>query len=123
MKILAITSVFLSFLLVGCETAEKSGVKNECAYPAFSKYPINNVMTTVTRNKQVEVPTGEIRCTSNSIGTYTTTKCTEVTETKWIDYQDTAIVDLNERARRDEINRCAERTCYSRYGNADCESK
>ena len=115
--------LLLSMSLTGCATPEYNSAENECSFDAFRQYPVNNVPIIVTNTRAVQVPTGEIRCSTWQIGNGSDTSCKETMKTEHIPYQETRIVDTNAGSRRSVINNCAAQLCYSRYGNAACKKK
>ena len=117
-----ITVLLLMFILVGCSTPEYRSAKNECSYDAFQKYPINNVSSIITLTRAVQVPTGQTNCTTQYIGNYADTQCTQIMRTEYVPYQQSVVTDTNANSRQSAINSCAAQLCYSRYGNADCKS-
>jgi len=118
-----IATLIVILILSGCSTAEYRSAKNECSYDAFQKYPVNNVSTVITLTRAVQVPTGQTNCTTQYIGNYADTQCTQIMRTEYVPYQQNIVTDTNASSREGAISSCASQLCYSRYGNADCKSK
>jgi hypothetical protein len=122
-KFRLIVSITLGLFLVGCATAQYRIAERECGNDAFRQYPVNNQTEVRTYYKTVQVPTGQVNCTSRNAGYFTNTTCTAITVSQSVPYQQMVTVDTNENIRSQVIKSCAQSLCYTRYGNVRCKPK
>ena len=113
--------VLVAFL-TGCASAEWNAARQNCRAIWFERIPPNYQQITVQRTRTVEVPDGNIRCSSDAYGNTTTSSCTQGTRTMYIPYTATETIDTNKKRRNAQIMNCTTITCMDTYGNADCEA-
>jgi hypothetical protein len=115
-------SVVFVVLLTACATKELRSAREECRATGFSKYPIDNAQIVVTRQRGVQVPTGQTNCVYTPLGASVTSRCTEVMRTEYVSYQDVSTVDRNEGSRDNFVRSCARNLCQAKYGNPECKA-
>lgn len=114
--------VVLVVVLSACATSEFRSAVGECTQGAYVKYPVEEVQTMVSRNRPVDVPTGQTHCTTTYRGNQASSLCSPVMRTEWVPYQEAVMVDKNKSVRESLISGCAQALCLQRYGNADCKT-
>jgi hypothetical protein len=115
--------ICLSILfLASCHTADYIAATNQCSSEALRQIPIKMEQRSVTRTRQVEVPTGEVRCRSRTVDNYVRTTCKEVTQLVSQDYTAVEDVDSNQPIRDSYTKNCRVKLCTSKYGNSDCRN-
>ena len=108
--------------LSACATPEFRAAHGECTPGAFTKYPIEEVQTLVTRSRPVQVPSGLTQCSTSYHGNQAHTTCFPIMRTEFLNYQEIAMVDKNKSDRDSLIKGCAQALCVQRYGNAACNT-
>ncbi|MEY4317688.1 MAG: hypothetical protein RI902_1496 [Pseudomonadota bacterium] len=108
--------------LSACATPEFRAAQGECTPGAFTKYPVEEVQTLVTRSRPVQVPSGLTQCSTSYHGNQANTTCFPIMRTEFINYQELAMVDKNKPDRDSLIKGCAQALCLQRYGNAACNT-
>jgi hypothetical protein len=116
-------SLIASGLLAGCATPEFRQAKDECSGEAFRLYPVQQVLTVVSRTRMVQVPTGQTHCVTTQTGNVANTSCQQVMRTDYVPYLENVMVDVNASPRENAMTQCAMQLCIARYGNADCKTK
>lgn len=114
---------FIILLITGCATPEYKSAQNECSYDAYRNYPIMNVSSVVTLFREVRVPTGQTNCSTQYMGNFANTQCTQIMRSEYVPYQQSIVRDVNAGNRSSAINTCAAQTCFRRFGNVDCKSQ
>jgi len=107
--------------LSACATPEFRAAQGECTPGAFTKYPVEEVQTLVTRSRPVQVPSGLTQCSTSYHGNQAYTTCFPIMRTEFFPYQELAMVDKNKPVRDSLIKGCAQALCVQRYGNSDCK--
>ena len=106
----------------GCATPEYKAAYSECSPGAFAQYPEDKVHSFEMRQRLIQVPTGQVSCTSVQDGANKKqTVCTPITTVSSIMVMAPVIVDRNEETRRRLISACAQSLCVARFGNGDCK--
>jgi hypothetical protein len=108
--------------LSACATPEFRAAQSECTPGAFTKYPVEEVQTLVTRSRPVQVPSGLTQCSTSYHGNQAHTTCFPIMRTEFLNYQEMAMVDKNKLVRDSLIKGCAQALCVQRYGNAACNT-
>jgi hypothetical protein len=112
----------LSCLAVSLSSCSAEYVNNKaiCSQKAFSMYPVNRVLSNITRYKSVKIPSGYSSCTSYHIGTSVNTNCQEFYTSKLESYVEPAIIDINERQRKNLVRNCVASACLATHNNEFC---
>ena len=109
--------------LSGCATPEYKAAYAECSPGAFTQYPEDKVRSFEMRQRWIQVPTGQVNCTSvQDAANKKQTVCTPITTVSSLTVMEPVIVDRNEEPRRRLISACTQSLCVSRFGNGDCKS-
>jgi hypothetical protein len=106
----------------GCATPEYKAAYSECSPGAFAQYPEDKVHSFEMRQRLIQVPTGQVSCTSvQDAANKKQTVCTPLTTVSSIMVMEPVIMDRNEEPRRRLINACTQSLCVARFGNGDCK--
>jgi hypothetical protein len=109
--------------LVACASEAYYAAQSACEPSAYNRYPAKMVTQLVTTTREVDVPTGTTSCTSSRLGRDVETTCVAVTQKRTQTYQESEAVDINERPRKDMIERCTIAKCRQQFGNDTCTKK
>jgi hypothetical protein len=122
--------ILMTIITAGCATPEYNQARFECNQVAYQKYPQMLQSTVVRKSTRVEVPDGNVTCSTVSIesgGTVgrplyrTETQCRQGSKYQTRYYDDLVAIDVNESARNMFIFACVNDLCLRRYGNNNCE--
>lgn len=114
-------SLIAAAALAGCTTPQYDLAREQCRRDAATKFPPNLQNKVVQNSRLVEVPDGTSSCTTTQERNQMYTTCRQGTKYVRDYYNETIVVDLNERQRDQFINNCTVRFCINRYGNPQCE--
>jgi len=118
-----VLAVLMGVLLSGCATKAYREVAQECSPAAYADYPVDQVRLVETRQRMMQVATGMRSCYTSKDGQHTHTICNDITRPELITYQESVVVDQNEKVRNMAIASCAANLCLQRYGNAKCKTE
>jgi hypothetical protein len=107
--------------LVACATQARKDIVAQCTQDGFQLHPQIIKEKLVQRLKTVQVPTGEINCTTIGIEAYATTNCKANTRTEFIPYTALENIDINKSTRDSYILNCADSICNQNYKNKECK--
>ncbi len=110
----------LTIPLLGCATPERNHEKNICSVRYHAEIPAIYSQVMVNKTRYVQVPNGNVTCTTTNLGNTTKTNCVEGTRSEAVPYTAVETVDLNKDQRDMAINACANNACIVKYGNPDC---
>ncbi|MBX3456621.1 hypothetical protein [Ferrovibrio sp.] len=110
----------LALLLSGCATPEWTHEKNICATRYYAEIPAVYSQVMVNKTRYIQVPDGNVTCTTSGSGNTTTTNCIQGTRSEAVPYTAVETVDLNKDQRDAAIKSCAASACVAKYGNPDC---
>lgn len=117
MKSSVLVYLMLPVLLVGCATQERRNAVDRCQSSALRMYPYKFERMLVTKNKTIQVPTGDVTCTRYG----NVTQCDSQMRTEYIPYTAIDNVDVNRDLREAEAKSCADSFCLSTYQNRECK--
>ena len=111
----------VGLLLASCSTTEFREENSICKATWMKKIPPRYVKETYNKRMSREVPTGKIKCESDTIFNTTYTDCEQVTKTEYYTVPAVRTVDRNESRRDSQISSCTRQKCNRKYGNAECK--
>ena len=111
--------VAVGALLAGCATREWHQVNDACVRIYRREIPPHYERVLVEEEKEIEVPDGNIQCTTKN----GKTDCTQGTRIEYIPYTTLKTVDTNANRRQAAIEICTKHCCMNLYRNEDCEPK
>ena len=76
---------------------------------------------TVQRVRPVNVPNGNVTCSTTGMGTFLSTNCTSGTNLEFVPYTSVERIDVNKEMRLSDLGNCVRSTCYRKYGNVECQ--
>ena len=117
-----ITLLGVGLFLSSCSTTEFREQKGICTATWMKKIPPRYVKETYNKRMSREVPTGKIKCESDTIFGTTYTDCEQVTRREYYTVPAVRTVDRNASRRDAQISSCTQQKCNQKYGNAECKS-
>lgn len=102
--------------LAACASPQWREENNRCSNQFLFEIPANIQTVPQTRSYPIEVPTGQVNCTT--FGNQTT--CTQVRRTEWVPRTEWVQIDLNAPRRQALIDACVAEACMRRMGNREC---
>jgi hypothetical protein len=116
-----VLSTGLLVMLAGCATPEYLAAKDECTPGAYRSHPVVNVPGMIPRQRWVEIPTGQTKCTTKDREYSRETVCEDKVTGRFETYYVPGMVDSNAQARQAVIDACSRNLCVKRFGNPDCK--
>lgn len=112
----------VAITLIGCTTQAKQDARRSCDAASLVKFPHNYQEYTYTVSELIAVPSGITICDTQYIMNTAQTVCKQQTKLVPQDKRVTSVMDVNEKNRSEEKEKCAIEICMQSHGNSKCKS-